>query len=166
MKLNQKALVSIRRDHFNKTTEKLDQKVQESIFGVLYVLLKDDDSSHLLHLFLTFIEFVEFMIFPFHSAVISAWADNSNITQTIGDYAGYINIVNYIQNSSQVVFLSIFYLGVISVTLVIINIAYVSYSFSRKYFTITWPLHVLRNVAKTFVTILFMPLFGKINLIL
>jgi hypothetical protein len=47
---------------------------------------------------------------------------------------------------------------VVAVSLVIINIAYVSYSFSRKYFTITWPLYVLRNVAKIFVTILFMPL--------
>ena len=40
----------------------------------------------------------------------------------------------------------------------IINIIYVSYSFSRNFFTITWPLHILRHVAKAIVTIFFMPL--------
>jgi hypothetical protein len=56
------------------------------------------------------------------------------------------------------VYLIVFYFFVVTVSLVIINIGYVSYSFSRKYFTVTWPLYVLRNVAKIFVTVLFMPI--------
>ena len=50
--------------------EKFELKLKESIFGVLYVLLKDDHSSLILHLVLTTIEFLQFMIFPFEKAVI------------------------------------------------------------------------------------------------
>ena len=73
------------------------------------------------------------------------------------EYLGYLNIPNYLNGQSLFVYLSVFYLFIFAVILVILNIAYVSYSFSRKYFTYTWPLYVLRNVAKIFVTVLFMP---------
>jgi hypothetical protein len=51
--------------------EKFEQKLKESIFGVLYVLLKDDNSSSLaLDIVFTIIEFVQFMMFPFNETVI------------------------------------------------------------------------------------------------
>jgi len=76
------------------------------------------------------------------------------------------NLVHPLEGGSATLYLIVLYLAVVAVTLVIFNIAYVSYSFSRKYFTVTWPLYVLRTVAKIFVTILFMPIFGKILFIL
>jgi len=59
------------------------------------------------------------------------------------------------------VYLCFFYAIVVMVFLMILNIAYVSFSISRSYFTITWPLHLLRTCAKVIVTILFMPMFGN-----
>jgi hypothetical protein len=51
--------------------EKFEQKLKESIFGVLYVLLKDDNSSSLvLDFVFTIIEFIQFMMFPFNETVI------------------------------------------------------------------------------------------------
>ena len=49
--------------------EKFELKLKESIFGVLYVLLKDDHSSLILHFSLTIIEFLQLMIFPFDKSV-------------------------------------------------------------------------------------------------
>ncbi len=52
-----------------------------------------------------------------------------------------------------------FYLCVCLVFLVVINIAYVSYSFSRNRFDSVWPLKILRSVVSFIVTVLFMPFF-------
>lgn len=158
MKIDQHKLVENRKNNYQFLGEKIDHKIQESIFGVLYVLLKDDESSVYTFLFLSFTEFLEFLQFPFSSALMIYWG-NHPIAEGVQTGIGYINIVNYLSNSSAIVYLTIYYMFVLSVTLVIVNIAYVSYSFSRKYFTHTWPLYVLSKVAKTFVTILFMPIF-------
>jgi hypothetical protein len=69
MNLNQTNLVNIRSRSYKDNKEKFDAKLKESIFGVLYVLLKDEHTPPLLHLILTFVEFIEFMIFPFNKAV-------------------------------------------------------------------------------------------------
>jgi hypothetical protein len=53
----------------------------------------------------------------------------------------------------------VFYLCVILVLLVVINIAYVSYSFSRNRVDSVWPLKILRSVVSFIVTVLFMPFF-------
>jgi hypothetical protein len=70
----------------------------------------------------------------------------------------YINFVHYLQDTSASLYLIVFYISLLLVILMIINIVYVSYSFSRNFFTVTWPLYVLRHVAKAIVTIFFMPL--------
>lgn len=51
-----------------------------------------------------------------------------------------------------------FYVGLSIVVLVILDIFYVSYSFSKKKFAFVWPLHALRSLCSLFVTILFLPL--------
>jgi hypothetical protein len=66
--------------------------------------------------------------------------------------------VHYLQDLSASIYLTVFYTSLSLVILMIVNIAYVSYSFSRNFFTVTWPLYVLRYVAKAVVTIFFMPL--------
>lgn len=157
MKLNQDNFVNKRKKVYSINTNKLYEKIQNSIFGVLYVLLKDDDSNMYLSFLLSFTEFLEFLQFPFNNCLIPLW-DYSTIASEINNVIEYINIVHYLSGQSTLVYLCIFYFFVVSVSAVIANIFYVSYSFNRKYFTQTWPLIVLRNVAKTFVTILFMPI--------
>ena len=46
--------------------------------------------------------------------------------------------------------------------LVIINISYISYAYSRSFFTVYWPLYLLRYLTKFFVTILFFPILGNL----
>jgi len=49
-----------------------------------------------------------------------------------------------------------FYTAYTMVVLLILNIAYVAYSFKIKKFTLMWPLILLRNIAQLFVTVLFL----------
>ena len=59
-------------------------------------------------------------------------------------------------------FLVIFYLCVSIVVLVILDVFYVSYSFSQKKFAFVWPMQALRTVCGLFVTVLFLPFLGKL----
>ena len=52
-----------------------------------------------------------------------------------------------------------FYVGIFIVVFVVLDIIYVSYSFSKKKFAFVWPLHVLRILFSLFITIFFLPLF-------
>ena len=44
------------------------------------------------------------------------------------------------------------------ILLIVVDIVYVSYSFSRKRFAIMWPLQILRSVASFVITVLFLPI--------
>jgi hypothetical protein len=159
MKLNQDKLVNYRKSNYSKEKEKFDKVIQESIFGILYVLLKDDQPNFYLFLFLTITEYMEFLQFPFSSELLKYW-DNNPIASTIIDYINYIDILFYLKKKEPFVYLLVYYIFVFLVTLVILNIAYVFYSFSRQYFTYTWPLYVLSKTAKIFITILFLPVLN------
>ena len=59
-------------------------------------------------------------------------------------------------------FLVIFYICLSIVVLVILDVFYVSYSFSQKKFAFVWPMQALRTVCGLFVTVLFLPFLGKV----
>ena len=165
-----RSLVKLRGKRYSSNLDKFS-KLKDSIFGVLYVLLKENEGPIIIDIILTVIEFLEFMIFPFSETVIynikkvsPSW-NAKEATTYLRNFFVSFSLVHYLHHRSATLYLVIFYLSVVAVTLVIVNIAYVSYSFSRKYFTITWPLYVLRNVAKIFVTILFMPFVGIYSLV-
>jgi len=58
-------------------------------------------------------------------------------------------------------FLVIFYICLSIVVLAILDVFYVSYSFSQKKFAFVWPMQALRTVCGLFVTVLFLPFLGK-----
>jgi hypothetical protein len=153
-----RTLVKKRSEILSQNKDSFGERLKESIYGVLYVLLKDDHTPVFLHAILLAIEILEFMIFPFSDAVASPWA-NASLVKLFHNLFSKANIVSYLHGGSQIVFLITFYVNVAAVSLIIINIAYVSYSFSRKYFTVTWPLYVLRTMAKIYITILLSPVF-------
>lgn len=159
MKLDQEKLVSKRKRSYTDEKERIDKVIQESIFGILYVLLKDDEPNIYLFIFLSITEYLEFLQFPFNSSLLHYW-DNNPIAQKIVNVVSYLDIVYYLENKEPTVYLLVYYFFVVLVSLVIVNIAYVSYSFSRRYFTHTWPLYVLSKTAKIFITILFIPIIS------
>jgi hypothetical protein len=64
----------------------------------------------------------------------------------------YLSLFNWI------VFITVFYIGILVVALTIVDIVYVSYAISMKKFSFLWPIKVLRQVCGMFVTGLFLPL--------
>jgi hypothetical protein len=71
-----------------------------------------------------------------------------NLTQ-VNFYLGFFNWIVYVL---------LFYIGILMVGLTIIDIFYVSYAISKKKFSYLWPIKALRSVCGLFVTALFLPL--------
>ena len=71
-------------------------------------------------------------------------------------------LFNYIDYTTFVV---IFYVAILMVLLVIIDIFYVSYSFQQKKFKYVWPLKLLRTFCGLLVTVFFLNFLGKISIL-
>src|SRR3569833_4362844 len=73
----------------------------------------------------------------------------------------FFQLPNWLGKLDLTTYLVIFYICIFIVCLVILDIFYVSYSFSRKKFSFVWPLQALRSVCGLFVTVLFLPFLGN-----
>jgi hypothetical protein len=95
--------------------------------------------------------------FPFNDSIISVWNGGS----TLGNITSFFNIVNvttYLPSVDFNAYLALAYLLVVAIILIIVDIIYVSYSFSKKKFRFTWPLVLLSQIVPLFVTVLFLPI--------
>lgn len=145
--------------HKRKSGENIDvfDKIQKLIYNVIYIMLKDDNIPDFITFFNAFLEFMEFMRFPFTSDFFSIWG-NANLSSTVLNIIEHFDLQNYTEGQNKIVFLLIFFTLMLIVILTILNIIYVIYSFNRNYFTYTWPLVILNNIVKIFLTLLFMPI--------
>jgi hypothetical protein len=66
--------------------------------------------------------------------------------------------MSYIPGVSYNTFLIMLYGLIFLIILVILDIIYVSYSFSKKRFKFTWPLVILAKLVPLFVTVFFLPI--------
>ena len=97
------------------------------------------------------------MAFPFDGAVIAVWNAGDtldNITGVIGSF----NVSTYMPGIEFSTFLILLYSLIFMIILVILDIIYVAYSFSKKKFEFTWPLVLLAKIVPLFVTVLFLPI--------
>jgi len=63
-------LVELRKLNFEQQKAKQNNKIKDSIFGVLNVLLKETEEKEIIEFVLGIIEFLEFLGFPFEGSVI------------------------------------------------------------------------------------------------
>jgi hypothetical protein len=68
------------------------------------------------------------------------------------------SIGSYLPGAPFSAFLVVVYGLIFIILLIIVDIVYVSYSFSKKKFRFTFPLVVLAQVVPLFVTVLFLPI--------
>ncbi|CAD8156622.1 unnamed protein product [Paramecium pentaurelia] len=135
------------------------EKVKQIIFQVLFVLRKDEESeeSQLSFYIQTGLDYFQMHTFPFNNNIYYLWkADN-----VIGFVLNFVNLFQlstYIPNISYFALLSSVYILLVIILLIILDIIYVSYSFSKNQFAATWPLVVLRSVTSLVVTVLFLPI--------
>ena len=58
-------------DNEKSTFERFESELKNSIFGVLFVLLKDEETSIYGSFLVGLIQFLQMLLFPFHSEVIN-----------------------------------------------------------------------------------------------
>ena len=69
----------------------------------------------------------------------------------------YLNIVPYLAGTSWNLYITFLYVGIAIIAIVIFDALFVNYAFSKRSFSFTWPLIILRYIAMFFVSIGFLP---------
>lgn len=135
------------------------KSVKNSIYSIMFVLLKDEDESNFLKFAVqTGVDYMQMVQFLFDDKVIGLWNANE-LFSSIFSFYNYFNIGSYFQTwITWELFLGIFYLFIFVIFVIIIDIVYVSIAFNRKKFNSIWPLWFLRNFVNIAVTILFLPI--------
>jgi hypothetical protein len=88
---------------------------------------------------------------------MEAWNGGETLNNISGIFSK-LNIMSYLPGVSFNTFLAMLYGLIFLIILVLIDIIYVSYSFSKKRFRFTWPLVILAKLVPLFVTIFFLPI--------
>lgn len=121
-------------------------------------MLKEDDESILIYGIENGIDYLQMFEFIFNDKINHVWKA-SDVLKVIFDIFGFFSIGAYLGATITFgLYLVAFYLVIIGIILTVIDIIYVSYSFRRKRFSVTWPLTVLRNVVALSVTVFFLPI--------
>lgn len=105
----------------------------------------------------TGVDYLQMMSFPFDDVVINVW----NADKTLDNITGIFNKINvstYIPGVGFDTFLILMYSLITLIILVILDIVYVAYSFSKKKFSFTWPLVFLAKIVPLIVTVMFLPI--------
>ena len=137
--------------------EKFEKKAKEIIFGVLFVMLKDEETSFWKLIILLIITECQMVSKLFPDEIKFPW--KAGTIETVFDQIiNFFNIDQWVFYISSTLYLIAYYLCIFIVLLMIIDIIYVSYSFSKKKFACMWPLTILRQICSLLITVLFMPL--------
>lgn len=97
------------------------------------------------------------MAFPFNLVIISVWNGGQTLSSFVSILTNF-NFGSYIPGVSFGTFIIMLYTLIFIIVLVIVDIIYVSYSFSKKRFAFTWPLEFLATVVPLCVSVFFLPI--------
>ena len=138
--------------------EKFSADLKDSVFQVLYLILKEEDSSLIVFLISTGADYMQMAAFAFDNNISSVWKAADFLT-IIFNVFNFFQIGTYFQSAfTYPSFLVSFYLCIAAIVLMFINIAYVSIAFSKKRVSSIWPIMVLRSVTSLFFTVFFIPI--------
>lgn len=133
-----------------------------TVYEVLFILLKEEDSGVIKLALLRLIDFFQLMVFPFNSDAEFPWRAGA-LYDSLKSLVEAFQVINYLTNFPWTTYLVIFYLGIFLVFLIILDIIYVLYSISRRKFSVVWPLKALSTFCSLFVTVLFLPLLSNVS---
>lgn len=119
---------------------------------------EDEEEESLVRLVLeSGLDYLQIMAFPFHAVVIEGWNGGESLSG-LARFFKQFSIGSYLPGAPFSAFLVVLYGLIFIILLIIVDIVYVSYSFSKKKFRFTFPLVVLAQVVPLFVTVLFLPI--------
>jgi hypothetical protein len=105
------------------------------------------------------IDYIQMMQFPFNFTIIMVWNGGETLNNIFNLLSAVLSINTLMPGINYTAFLIFLYLVIFSIVLIIIDIVYVSYSFTKKKFRFTLPLVLLAQIVPLFVTFLFIPVF-------
>ncbi|MDR3582384.1 MAG: hypothetical protein P4L67_03890 [Candidatus Pacebacteria bacterium] len=142
--------------------EKFERELKSIVFGVLFVMLKDEEDSMVTQIVLTVADGIQTLGLTFNNNITFPWK-NDTFVFYFELVLQFLQIAYWCMMLTWISYLVIFYIFIFIVCLVVIDIIYIGYSFSIKRFTIMWPLYILRSTCSLFVTVLFMPLIDLLT---
>jgi len=149
-----KAFITQERQGF----EKISTEIKESIFQVLYLILKDEDDSLLAFIFSAGADYLQNLAFSFYQKIYSVWKATS-LLNFVFNFFNFFQLQTYFGSAfTYTNYIITFYLTVAVIILVFINIIYVSYAFSKKRVSAIWPVVILRSITSLVFTLFFLPL--------
>jgi len=138
--------------------EKISIEIKESIFQVLYLVLKDQDDALFEFLLSAGAEYFQNLAYTFYPQIYSVWKAD-DLLDAVMNFFNFFQLQTYFGEAFTFSkFVLSFYLTVGVIVLVFINIVYVSYAFSKKRVSAIWPVVVLRSITSLVFTLLFLPL--------
>ena len=119
--------------------EEIQYKIKYGIFGLFYLLLKNQDIN-------LWVEVICIIIlgFTFKLQFINIWKKDHSFTQ-ISNIIQYFQIFPFFQSNKEM-YLIAFYICVIIVLITVIDIIYIAVSFSNNKLSLTWPIQLLRII--------------------
>lgn len=155
----QKNLDDVFQIHFKKGIDYYLQKIKISIFLVLDLLRnnEEEEETGFLFYFTNALDYFQMHQFPFYVTIFYLWKQDA-FMESINIAQNLFQISNYIPNLSYESLLVTVYILLFLILLIIVDIMYVSYSFSQQRFRAMWPVIALRHVISLVVTVLFLPI--------
>ena len=154
--------------------ELLGEKLKTLMFGVTFVLLKQQSFSLWAEMTFIILQFLQFMAFALRPVVIfillilfqfgSIWK-HENSSQGVASFLQYFQVVMFFHNSSSL-YIVAFIICAVLILFILINIFYVAVSFAKnpRLNTSQVPIKILRTILTFVVSVLFLPIFGKIHI--
>ena len=118
--------------------EEIQYKIKYGIFGLFYLLLKNQDINLWVEVICIIIQLLQFLGF------INIWKKDHSFTQ-ISNIIQYFQIFPFFQSNKEM-YLIAFYICVIIVLITVIDIIYIAVSFSNNKLSLTWPIQLLRII--------------------
>mmetsp|Transcript_18943 Transcript_18943/g.16339 ORF Transcript_18943/g.16339 Transcript_18943/m.16339 type:complete len:211 (+) Transcript_18943:196-828(+) len=103
------------------------------------------------------IQFLQVLYFPFHPQIRDIW-NADNITSEIENILGFLRLVPYFEETNFNAYIVLFYILWAVIVVVVIDILYINYAFSKKKYAFNWPIIGLRIIISTFTTFLYVPI--------
>ncbi|CAD8148889.1 unnamed protein product [Paramecium pentaurelia] len=143
------------------------EQLKLTIFQVLFVIRNSEDEEGGMFGFYFFnaLDYFQMHQFPFYVTIYYLWKQDT-FMEFITLVQNLFQISNYIPSLTYESLLMTVYILLFFILLIILDIIYVSYSFSRNRFYWLWPLLLLKKITSFVVTVGFLPITETLTSIL
>ena len=148
----------IEQNYFKEKTrfEIIEEKVKNTLFSVLNILLKFEDDDFSDEVIDLLNETCQFLYYPFYDPMGYLWKKEV-LFSSISNFLSYFQTVVFFNNTE--LYILFFYIMMAVVLGVVVDVGYVAYILSSKNKSgAVWPMRLLRSVVSYIVTVLFNPM--------